>query len=174
MEEGTHRTPTGEATWSGMTATPWVEAATHGADKSQPDTTATPQVETTQIGPSLVRTEMDAPVTDAVQPDMTASLLTGSGQPGKNMAEASSATVVMGRTSVSAPSALPITKGAIPKEVAPMEGSAPLEVNAASSRALVHAGGDLHTWEGPALRWADQRNPGVTLFTLDDAAEEKD
>jgi hypothetical protein len=29
-------------------------------------------------------------------------------------------------------------------------------------------------WEGTALRWADRRNPGATLFTLDDATEGKD
>jgi hypothetical protein len=55
-----------------------------------------------------------------------------------------------------------------------MEGSTLLGANAETSQALVRAGSDLHTWGGPTLRWANQRNPKVTLFTLDDAMETGD
>jgi hypothetical protein len=82
--------------------------------------------------------------------------------------------MVTGQTSASALSTLPTAEGAIPEEVAPMEGSALLGVNAGSSRALVHASDDLHTWEGPTLWWPDQRNLGTMLFTLDDTTESKD
>jgi hypothetical protein len=151
-KEGAHETPTREVARSGMAATPWAKAAVPGADQSQPGTTATLQVQTAQMGPSLVQTEMAAPVTDMAQPDTTASLSMGLGQLGKNATKASSVIVVMGWTIASTSSALPTTKGPIPEEVVPMEGSAPLGVNAASSWALVHVGGDLHMSEGPALR----------------------
>jgi hypothetical protein len=74
----------------------------------------------------------------------------------KSAAEASLSIVAVGQTSVSTPSAPSKAGGAIPEEVAPMEGSALHGANAGSSRDLVHAGGDLHTWEGPVLRWADR------------------
>jgi hypothetical protein len=91
-----------------------------------------------------------------------------------NAIEASSTIVVMGQTSVSAPSVPPTTRGAAPEEVGPTEGSAPLGTDAGSSRALVRVGSDLHVWEGPVLWWADRRNPGVMLFTLNDVVEGKD
>jgi hypothetical protein len=90
-----------------------------------------------------------------------------------NAADASSATVVMGQTSASAPSA-PYRRRGYPEEVVSTEGSAPLRASAGSSQALVRAGGDLHVWEGSILRWADRQNLGATLFTLDDAIEGKD
>lgn len=96
--------------------------------------------------PPPVRTETTTPVTGAAQPDATTSLLTGSGQPGKDMTEASSATVVIGQTSMSTPSVPPTVEGAVPEEVASMEGLAPLGANAGSSHALdgrqsAHVGG---------------------------------
>jgi hypothetical protein len=88
-----------------------------------------------------------------------------------NLAMAPSITVVMVQTSVSMLSAPPTTGGAALEKVAPTKGSASLGTNAGSSRALVHVGGDLHAWGGPALRWADRRNLEATLFALDDAVE---
>lgn len=55
-----------------------------------------------------------------------------------------------------------------------MEGLVSLGANVGSSWALVRAGGDLHTWEGPVLWWVDRRNPRAMLFTLNDATEGKD
>jgi hypothetical protein len=52
-----------------------------------------------------------------------------------------------------------------------MEGLASLGANVGSSRALVRAGGDLHAWGGPTLRWADRQNLEAALLTLDDAME---
>jgi hypothetical protein len=72
MEEGAHGTPIGEAAWPGVATTPQAEAAVLEADKLEPGATAMSQVETTQMGLSPVRTKMVAPVTDAVQPNMTA------------------------------------------------------------------------------------------------------
>jgi hypothetical protein len=120
-------------------------------DKSQPGVTTMLQVEAARSGPSPVRTETATPITDTAQPDATVSLPTRSGRPGKNVIEASSVTVVMGQTFASVLSAPPTIGEAIPEEVAPMEGSAPLEAHVGSSQALVCAGGDLHMWEGPAL-----------------------
>jgi hypothetical protein len=39
---------------------------------------------------------------------------------------------------------------------------------------LVWEGGDPHTWGGPQIQWANQRDSEVMLFTLDDDAEVKD
>jgi hypothetical protein len=82
--------------------------------------------------------------------------------------------MVVGQTSSSAQFTPLSTGGAALEEVALMEGSAPPEVDAGLSRALVWMDGDLHAWGGPVLRWANWWNSKAMLFTLDDAIEVKD
>jgi hypothetical protein len=93
------------------------------------------------------------------------------GQTEENVAEASSVTLVAGRTSVSTPSTSLTTEGAIPEVEPPWKGSALLGADLGLSQALVHVGGDLHAWGGPTLQWADRRNSRAMLFTLDDVME---
>jgi hypothetical protein len=54
-----------------------------------------------------------------------------------------------------------------------VEGFVLPEASVGSSQALVRVDGILHTSEGPTLQWADRQNPGVMLFTLNDAAKGK-
>jgi hypothetical protein len=110
--------------------------------------------------------QLRSPSTQAAMP--------ATGQAVVNAVEASLVIVAMEQMSVSAPSTPPTTGGAAPEEVGKTKVSASLRANAGSSQALVHAGDDLHASGGPALWWADQQNPGVTLFTLDDVMEVED
>jgi hypothetical protein len=96
------------------------------------------------VEPPLVQTEMTTPMTGATQPDATTSLPTGLGQSGKDTTEVSSVTVVKGQTSTSMSSVPPTTGGAVPEEVASMEGLATLGANVGSSWALVCAGQSTH------------------------------
>ena len=43
-----------------------------------------------------------------------------------------------------------------------------------ASWSLVWVDDDPHTWGGPRIRWADHRDPGATLFTLNDVTEKRE
>lgn len=91
----------------------------------------------------------------------------------EDVAEASLVDMAMGQASTSVLLTPSTARGATLEELLPLEGSGPLGVSTDSSWPLVWVGNDPHAWRGPWVWWANRWDTRATLFTLNDATEER-